>query len=105
MGQCEFSAIEQRLDDTQERVLPGAVADDGIAFEPRIQQANGVHAALSDFGGGVATTIRSDGSVHVDPLILCFHLDNCQNSWGYLSKALQLTANPLRGLSAAELGR
>jgi len=32
-------------------------------------------------------------------------LDNCRNSWGYISKALQLTANPLRGLSAAELGR
>ena len=105
MGQREFPAIEERLDDPQECTLSGTVADDGIAFEPGIQQANGVHAALSDSGGSVVTTIRSDGSVHVDPLILCFHLDNCRNSWGYISKALQLTANPLRGLSAAELGR
>jgi hypothetical protein len=107
MGQSEFTAIEQRLDDTQQSVLTSAMADDGIAFEPRIQQANGVHAALSDSDGSVVTTIRSDGSVHVDPLILCFHLDNCQNSWGYLSKALQLMGNvlakPLRGLAAAEL--
>jgi len=91
VGQCEFPAVEQSLDDPQESVLSGPVADNGIAFEPGIQQANGVHAALSENDGGVVTTIRSDGSVHVDPLILCFQMDNCQNSWGYLSKALQPT--------------
>jgi hypothetical protein len=72
MGQGEFPAVEQCLDDTQECNLPGTVANNGIAFEPGIQQANGVHAALSDVDDCVATTIRSDGSVHVDPLILCF---------------------------------
>jgi hypothetical protein len=89
MGQGEFPAIEQRLDNTQERDSPGAVSNDGIAFEPRIQQANGVHAALSDTDGCVVTTIRSDGSVHVDPLIPCFQLDNYQKSWGYLSDGMR----------------
>jgi hypothetical protein len=110
MGQCEPPAVEQGLDNPKECVSPGAVADNGIAFEPGIQQANGVHAALSEVDGGVATTIRSDGSVHVDPLILCFQMDNCQNSWGYLSKALQRTrinvgCFPWRSVRAAELGR
>jgi hypothetical protein len=91
LGQGELSAIEQGLDDPQECGLSGAMADNGIAFEPRIQQANGVHAALSVNDEGVATTIRSDGSVHVDPLILCFQMTNRQKSWGYLSKALQWT--------------
>jgi hypothetical protein len=72
MGQCELSAVEQCLDNPKECDLPRAVADNGIAFEPGIQQANGVHAALSHTGGGVAKTIRSDGGVPVDPLILCF---------------------------------
>jgi hypothetical protein len=91
MRQGKLSAVEQGLDDPKECALPGAVADNGIAFEPGIQQANGVHAALSENDGCVATTIRSDGSVHVDPLILCFQMTNRQNSWGYLSKALQRT--------------
>jgi hypothetical protein len=69
LGQGELPAIEQGLDDPKECGLPGAMADNGIALEPRIQQANGVHAALSGVDGSVATTIRSDGSVHVDPLI------------------------------------
>jgi len=91
MGQRKFPAIEECLDDPQESTLSGTVTDDGIAFEPGIQQANGVHAALSDSGGSVVTTIRSDGSVHVDPLILCFQMTNRQKSWGYISKALQPT--------------
>jgi hypothetical protein len=91
MCQRELPAVEQCLDDPKEGLSSGAVADNGIAFEPRIQQANGVHAALSGVDGGVATTIRSDGSVHVDPLIHCFQMTSCQKSWGYLSKALQRT--------------
>ena len=112
LGQGELPALEQGLDDPKECGLPGAVADNGIAFEPTIQQANGVHAALSDVDDCVATTIRSDGSVHVDPLIHCFQMTNRQKSWGYLSKALQPTperapapsAAPFLG-GAAELGR
>jgi len=110
VGQSKLSAAEQRFDDSQECEVPGAVTDDGIAFEPGIQQASGVHAALSEVDGGVATTIRSDGSVHVDPVILCFQMTNRQNSWGYLSKALQPTrisagCFPWRSVRAAELGR
>ena len=110
MGQGEFPAVEQGFNDPQECGLSGAVADDGIAFEPRIQQANGVHAALSDSEGGVVTTIRSDGSVHVDPLSFCFQMTNRQKSWGYLSKALQrmrisMGCFPCRYVRGAERGR
>jgi hypothetical protein len=80
VGECEFSAIEQCFDHSKQRIEPCSVTDDVVAFEPSFQQANGVHAVLSDVDDCVATTIRSDDSMHVDPLSNCIPSICGQNS-------------------------
>ena len=71
MGQGEPTAAEQRTDDSHQCPRSGLMADDAIALQPFFQQAHRVHAVLSDSNDGIATTIRSDDSMHVDPLTYC----------------------------------
>jgi len=109
MCESELPAVEQCFDHSKQRIEPCPVADDVVAFEPSFQQANRVHAVLSDVDDCVATTIRSDDSMHVDPLSNCIPSIYGQNSWGYLSKALQRTrinlgCFPWLLVRAAELG-
>ena len=67
MGQGEPAAAEKRTDHPHQRSHSGLMTDDGVALQPFFQQSHRVHAVLSDSDDGLATTIRSDDSMHVDP--------------------------------------
>ena len=84
MGQGEPAAAEQSVDDPHQGMLPGLMADDGVALQPFFQQSHCVHAVLSDSDDGAGTTIRSDDSMHVDPLTDCISTISYRNSWRYL---------------------
>lgn len=71
MGERELAAAKQRLYDAKERFSSRPMSNHGVAFKPFFQQANRVHAVLSVSNGCVATPIRSDDSMHVDPLSDC----------------------------------
>lgn len=109
-GRGELPASEKRVDDPHERTRTGTMSDYGVAFESRFQEPVRVPAVLSDPDGCVATPIRSDGSMHVDPLSNCIPSPCRRSSWGYLSKALlrtRIDAGCFSGrfVRAAELGR
>jgi hypothetical protein len=67
------------------------MADDAIVFTPTFQQADRVHAVLSGLDDCFPTTIRSDGSMHVDPLTDCIPSIHVRNSRGYVSYRMERT--------------
>ena len=81
MGQGELAATEQRPDDSHQRSHSRLMTDDGVALKSFFQQAHRVHAVLSDPDDGLPTTIRSDDSMHVDPLTDCISAISYRNSW------------------------
>ena len=91
MRERELSTIEQSLDHSEQGAEPRPVADNLVAFTPSFQQADRVHAVLSGPDDCFATAIRSDDSMHVDPLTDCIYATSTSNSWGYLSNNMELT--------------
>ena len=89
MSQCELAAAEQCTDHSYQCLNSGSMADDGVALQPVFQQSHRVHAVLSDLDGCFATTIRSDDSMHVDPLTDCISEISHQYLWGYVRLFLQ----------------
>ena len=85
MGQGEPATAEKRTDHPHQRSHSGLMTDDGVALQPFFQQSHRVHAVLSDSDDGLATTTRSDDSMHVDPLTDCISTISYRNSWGYFS--------------------
>ena len=83
MGQGELGATEQRPDHSHQRCHSRLTTDDGVALKRFFQQAHRVHGVLSDLNNEFATTIRSDDSMHVDPLIDCIFAIFYRNSWRY----------------------
>ena len=83
--QSQSAAAKQSLYGIGQAHRPGAVNEWGIAFEPSFQESDGVHAVSPRSNGeGLATSIRSRGSMHVDPLNVCLYATSSEFSWGYL---------------------
>lgn len=84
-GQRRFATEHYPVDDLHYRREPRPMHERTVASKPNFQHSNRVHAVLSDSNGSVASTIRSDVSMHVDPLSHCSNAESSLNSWGYLS--------------------
>lgn len=106
VGERETAASEQGGDEPPERLEPGAMDVGAVACEPPVRQADGVHAVLlrSEWVAS-ATTIGSEGSMHVDPLSPCSYDHSHQKSWGAvrLVHCIYCSASSKRELNDEEL--
>ena len=84
LRQRRFAAEHHPIDNLYHRRQPCPMHKRAVASKPNFQHSSRVHAVLSQSNGCFAIPIRSDDSMHVDPLNHCSRALSSQNSWGYL---------------------